>query len=42
MIFVPASRFHVYLPLGVCLALCLNSVLNVKVLVGALSLIVKY
>ena len=40
--FVSVSQFHVYLPcLGACLAYCLNSVLNIKVLVGAFSVIVK-
>ena len=33
---VSQSQFHVYLScLGTCLAQCLNSVLNVKVLVGS-------
>ena len=47
-----ASKFYVHLPwVNICLALCLNSVLNVKALVGtfnqekalvgAFSLIVK-
>ena len=36
MIIASASHFHVYLPcLSACLAQCLNSVLNVKALVGA-------
>ena len=39
MIFALASRFHVYLPcLGTCLAKCLNSVLNVKAVVGTFNL----
>ena len=33
MIIVSASQFHVYLPLSICL----NSVLNVKALVGAFN-----
>ena len=38
MIFVLVTQFHVYLPcLGTCLAWCLNSVLNVKALVGAFN-----
>ena len=33
-----ASQFHVYLPcLGTCLVQCLNSVLHVKVIVGAFN-----
>ena len=38
MAFVSASQFHVYLPLDYAhLAMCLNSVLNVKALVGAFN-----
>ena len=38
MTFASVSQFHVYLLcLGACLAYCLNSVLNVKALVGALN-----
>ena len=33
MIIVSLSKFHVNLPVNACLAYCLNSVLNVKVLV---------
>ena len=33
-VFVPGFQFHIYTPcLGACLALCLNTVLNVKALV---------
>ena len=38
MTFVLASQFHVYLPrVNAHLAWCLNSVFNVKVLVGAFN-----
>ena len=38
MTFVSASQFHVYLPwVQCCLAQCLNSVLNLKALVGAFN-----
>ena len=37
LIFVSVSQFHVYLPWGQHLAQCLNSVLNVKLLVGAFN-----
>ena len=38
MIIVLASQFYVYLPcVGTCLAVCLNSVLNVLALVGAFN-----
>ena len=38
MTFVLASQFHVYLPrVNAHLAWCLNSVLNVKALVGAFN-----
>ena len=38
MIFVPATHFHIYLPsLSACLAQCLSSVLNVKVVVAAFN-----
>ena len=38
MIFVKATHFHIYLlSLSACLAQCLSSVLNVKVVVGAFN-----
>ena len=38
MAFVSVSQFHVYLPwVNTCLAWCLNSVVNVKALVGAFN-----
>ena len=40
MIIVPVSQFHVYIPWGqhpFNLALCLNSVLNVKAVVAAFN-----
>ena len=40
MIFASATQFHIYLPWGQCL-FSIVSVLNVKVLVGAFSRIVK-
>ena len=39
MTFASASQFHIYLPwVNACLAQCLNSVLNVKALVGPFNL----
>ena len=38
MTFVQASQFHIYLPwVNACLAQCLNSVLNVNMLVGTFN-----
>ena len=37
MTFAPATQFHVYLPWGQCLFSIVDSVLNVKALVGTLN-----